>query len=734
MRAQIIPGLGCRLTVRPCLIVALAMLMVLVSRVTAISQDALRVTSNFSAQASVLPNALLVLNTSRPVDSAEGQLAVLVGDVDISNLCEKSVGGLTYNPRLIPLPLGETSVVVYLVSRSNQWTEIARFPLLVEEPKSQVLGTNGALAPSSTDVPKDSNASRSNRFKFIPSISANIKTQSVALFFPESSRPTRINATDLAVQARFQGEYAGSRFGMQNQFELSGSSVQSEAIRFGELGNDAMQLDLAGYLMQYRIGRAGLKVGHVSFGTNRHLINSFSSRGLSLTVPINKRFDFSVGAANGTSIVGFDNFLGLTRSKHNVLSATLGVELLTKRPGGLRVEVSALKGSRLPAANFNQRNINDAETSRGGGFRFAGSDSSQRLRFDAGFARSRYTNPADPLLYQGRTVVPVRPVWRNARYLDLNFDILRGYKLVENRPLNLSIAYRHERVDPLYRSVAAFASADRLSNQMDLTGSLGEISFGFSESKSNDNLGGIRSILKTENGRTAVILSFPMATLFSSVGKTQPWLPRVSYNFDRTHQFAAFVPINGDFFSPANIPDQVSLNQSFAADWQLSTKIRLGYRFNHSFQDSRQPTRERSDLLTQTNGVTAGFSPNQRFDIDFDLNAERASDFDRNSIATTLRVGTNVTWRMTNSMVWTVNTSTTGAGDRARTNERRDVDFSAQYSWRFLANEKSRWHKVQGQFFLRYANRYASAQDRFFGFNNLTKFQIFNAGLNLIFF
>lgn len=699
------------------------------------SQDAIRITPKFSGETSIAPNTPLELETSRPLEESEGQLAILIGDLDVTDLSERTSSGLTYTPRLSPLPIGETSVIVYLVSRAHQWTEIGRFPLLVEGPDLTPVGRNDGSTTSTDNLPPNpAKGNGPNPFTFNPSVSVNVKAQSVALFFPESSRPNRINFTDVAVQASLQGNYSREHIRMQNQFDLSGTSVQNEALRFGELGNNALQVDLSSYLMQYQIGKAALKLGNVSFGTNRHLINSFSSRGLSFTVPINKRFDVSAGAANGTSIVGFNNFFGLNRTKHQILSATLGVEVFDERPGGLRVEVGTLKGSLLPLANFNQRNINDAETSRGVSFRVIGSDSQSRLRFDGGFARSRFTNPADPLLYQGRDVVPVKPASRNARYLDVNYDILRSYKVSESRPLSLAVSYRHERVDPLFRSIAAFASADRLSNQVDVTGSLGDISFGFSDARSNDNLAGALSILKTLTRRNAFQTSFSTASLFGNTTKPNALLPRLSYSFDRVHQFADFVPINGDFNSPSNVPDQVSVFQNFSAEWQLSEKMRLGYRFNHSFQDSRQLTRERFDLLNQINGVTVGFTPTRKLDLNFDMNAERASDFDRNAITTTLRFGTGINWRMTNTMVWAINTSTTGAGDRADTNDRRDIDFDIQYSWRFLATEKNRWQKVQGQFFIRYANRYASARDRLFGFDNLTKFQVFNAGLNLVFF
>lgn len=705
-------------------------------------QEALRVTANFSAPEAVATDAQLELRTTRSLLPGEGHLAVFVGDTDVTALCVKGDSGLIYKPGAVRLPLGETSVTVYLVSEKNEWTELARLPLLVEEPKPAAPATKGDSEgkggqPPATDTPVETPGKKkedTDPFQFIPSVSVNVKAQSVALFFPESSRPDRINFTDVAVQMSLQGNYTRGPLAVQNQFDLTGSSVQNEALRFGDLGNRAMQMDLSSYLMQYQLHKAKFRAGHISFGSNRHLINSFSSRGLSFTVPITKRFDVSAAAMNGTSIVGFNNFFGPTRSKHQIISGALGIEMLTKRPGGLRIEVGTLHGYLLPLSNFNQGNVSDGETSRGASIRVVATDKAERLRFDGGFARSRFTNPADPLLYQGRDVIAVVAVSRNARYLDISYQFLRGFKLSENRPLNLTVAYHHERVDPLYKSVAASSQADRLNNQWDISGSIGEITLAFNHTRSNDNLAGIRSILKTLTRRSALNFAAPASLLLGNSTKPSVWLPRLSYSFDRVHQLAAFVPVNGDFDSPSQIPDQVATNQSFAAEWQLPRSLRIGYRFNHTFQDNRQLGRERGDFLNEVNGVSFGLSPLKTLDLSFDVNAERSSNFEQNSINSTLRFGTSLTWRMTSKMVWAMNVSTTGAGDRANTSQRRDADFDIQYSWQFLTTEKSRWKKVQGQFFIRYANRYASASDRLFGFNTFTKLQTFNGGLNFTFF
>jgi hypothetical protein len=697
------------------------------------ADEAEHISASFSSTQPVSPNSSIQLHSSKPIAKSQERLAVMIGDTDVTSLCVTTNTDITYNAKPFPLPLGETSVIVYLITSQNEWSEIARLPLLVAQPKDEQVKTASATSqpPNAiSQVPQENHVS--GPFQFIPSISVNVKSQSTALFFPDSSRPDRINFTDVAVQASLQGNYQNRVVSIQNQFDLAGTSVQNEALRFGQLGANAPQLDLSGYSMKYQFRKSTLRLGNVSFGSNRELINSFSSRGISLTVPLSKRFDISGAMMNGTSVVGFANFFGISKRKHQVSSATLGIELVEKRPGGFRIELTGLKGSLLPLNSFNQGAVSDAERSKGGSIRVVASDKAQHFHFDGGFARSQFTNPRDPLLYQGLAVIPVRAVWRNARYLEVAYDLLNGYKLTEKRPLILNLSYRHERVDPLYRSVAAFAQADHLNNQLDLTGSLTPITFALNYTRANDNLNGIKSILQTLSRRYAFSIAAPATALLNQDSNSR-WNPHLSFNFDRIHQFAAFVPINGDFVSSTQIPDQVSLLQNFSAEWQLSSNVRAGYRFNYSFQDNRQNGRQRSDLLNENNGVTFGLSL-KNLDLNFDLAAERASSFDQNSINSTFRIGTSLTWRMTSKMAWALNASTTGAGDRAKTNHRRDADFDIQYTWRFLTTEKNRWRKVQGQFFVRYANRYGLSNDFVFGFQNFNKLQTFNAGLNFIFF
>ena len=708
----------------------------------------LTVKASFAGKQAVTPLGQIDLSLNRPLEPAEGRLAVFIGLADMTALFTSTPNGLSYAPKSLPLPTGENPMTIYFVSPNDEWKEIAQFTLHVSS-NQPAEATQKASQENTAGKANQKGANGTarrlgfNKFGVIPSLTLSLESQPAASHFPDSTRPDRPTYADFDLQGSVQTNMADGPFNSQTQFDIVGTSFQGKALRYGELGDGAPQLDLSSYLMQFQIGKARVSLGHVSFGANRFLIDSFSSRGITLAFPVNKQLDFSLTALHGTSVVGWNNFFGLDRRKHQMLGGTVGYEFLKERPGGLRLEVSLLHGSLLPISNYNQGNITDAEQSKGFGFRLITSDKSQRFRAETGFARSRFNNPEDPSLDQGFAVVPVRETTRNARYLEASYDILRNLSLTKNQQANLTFTYRHERVDPLYRSVAAFTQANRHQNHFELVGSIGEINVAVSNFRFHDNLDNIPSILKAFTRRSALILGAPLVSLFGDPAKPAWWLPRVSYSFDRTHQFAEFVPSNSDF-RPPQIPDQVSTNQSFSAEWQAH-RWRFGYRFNDSFQDNRSD-REGVPVLSTlgnvTHGFTLGLSPAKPLDLNLDLSRDNLNsrdsnankDKERNDRA--LRFGINVTWRMMRNSTFAANLSNTlahSAGDLSRTSSRRNTGFDMQWSYRF-GWEKSSLRKVQGQFSIRYANRYAQSLDHLFGINNLTKVQTLNAGLSFTFF
>lgn len=687
----------------------------------------LTVAADFAAKASVAPNEQIGLTINRPLSPAEGRLAVLIGHTDATNLFAATPDGLSYTPKLFSLPAGESQVTVYLVSPGDEWRQVAQFPLRVADQQGATQpqsDSRSALPPAVEAVAR--------RFVLTPALTLGFKSQAAETHFPETNRPERPIFTDFTMQGSLKTEAKRGWFNMQNQFDVAGSSHQNEALRFGQLGNAAPQVDLSSYLMQFQLGKTNFQAGHISYGSNRLLMNSYSSRGLMFTVPMGKRADFSVSAMNGTSIVGWGNFLGLNRRKHQIVSGTLGFEFLPQRKGGLRVEAGAMSGSLLPLAGFNQGALTDVERSRGGSLRLLASDKSQRLRLEAGFARSGFTNPRDPLLEQNAPVLAVRETTRKAHYLDASYDILRDLKLNQTKTAKLTLNFKHERADPLYRSAAAFVQADRMQNQIELAGNIGDFTLAASHLRFEDNLADIPSILKTNTRRDNLIIGAPLAPMLSKPDRHATWLPRLSYNFDRTHQLGRGLPVNSDFNSLSQIPDQVSVNQTLNAEWQFQ-KWRMSYRFNHSAQDNRQIGRERADLRNLINAFSFGLTTSSAFDLNLELNAESAKNFEMNRTDRLWRLGPNFNWRMTPKTVLALTVSSAFAGDVEGASRSRNAEVDLQWSYQFGYGENG-WKKLRGNYFIRYANRYARTFDQVFGLNNLTKLQTLNTGLNITFF
>lgn len=687
------------------------------------------VTAGF-AEREVAPDEAIELRLSRPLTAEDGRIGMFIGATDITSLLGVDGQNLSYTPQFFPFPEGENKVAVYLIGAGGEWKLLAEFSLKVKTGVSAESGTETEDSNEAEAVAESGEES----MEFTPNVSLNIKSQNQILSFPSDAAPQRNPFTDLGGQGNFLFKIARRRWTFSNQFDFAGSSFQQEALRFGELQDRAPRIDLSSYLIELSRGRFKLNLGHISYGSNRHLINSFSSRGITLTLPIGRQNEFSLLAANGSSIVGYDNFIGLSRRKHSVISASFAREFFKERPGGLRLELSVMRGSLLPLSDFNQGEINDAEKSIGFGFRVLGSDKKNRLRYEAGFTRSRFTNPSDPNLDQNLDLTEIRPVSKNARYAEISFDLLQGLKLWREKKLRLTGTFRHEEIEPLFRSIGASTQADRRQFQMEVSGNFGELNFAYGNLRDHDNLANIASILKTFNRRNNFIIGLPVGSFFTP-DKPIRWLPTLSYTFDQTHQFGAFLPVNGEFSDPSQVPDQQSINQLVGAQWQISDRFNISYTYNRTFQDNRQIGREEADFSSSSNTLTLSFKPSQDLDLDFDLSRESQKSFEALRIDRTFRLGTRASWRtpfLKNSNL-SGGFSVTLAGDTNNFNDSRNAEMDAQWSYSFSFGRK-KFKKVSGQFFIRYANRYGDTIDRQFLLNSFNKAQTFNAGLTFNFF
>jgi hypothetical protein len=324
----------------------------------------------------------------------------------------------------------------------------------------------------------------------------------------------------------------------------------------------------------------------------------------------------------------------------------------------------------------------------------------------------------------------VPPITRNARYLDASAEILKDVKLTKEKKLNLTFGFKHEQVDPLFRSLGASTQADKASNDFSLVSAIGDVTAQFTHTRFNDNLANIASILTSLNRANTLLIGVPLASLLSNPQKPSPLFPRVSYNFNRTRAFSEAVPVNGGFEQdPASIPDQVSTNQALTADWQIE-KWRLGYRLNHTIVNNRQLGSQLADQLTLVNGVGIGVAANASLDLNLDINVESINNQEARSIDRTLRLAPTINWRIGKKSTFASNFSTTLARDDAKTKRNNNIEFDMQWTYQFAFFENDRFRKVQGQFFIRYANRFARTRNFVIVQNDLEKTQTLNLGLS----
>ncbi|MDX2034588.1 MAG: hypothetical protein SF339_28190 [Blastocatellia bacterium] len=735
----------------------------------------LRVTASFAGKESIAATGPFELQLSRPLTAEEGRLAVLVGQTDVTALMTIGTQTLHFESRAFPLPAGETQVTVYLVAADNEWKEIATFPLRVAATEAPVIGeapaqppvteTNGVAAaadPAAAATPPVKRRFGFDKIELAPSLNLGVKSQFAETHFPDANRPARTTFADATLTGTWKSEMARGAMQMQQQFDIVGSSFRNEALRFNELQNGAPKIDLSSYLMQFQQGTRKLNLGHGSFGAHRHLINNFSSRGMTFTTPLNSRIDLSAVAMNSTNVVGWSNFFGLANRRHQLFGGVIGLEGVKSRPGALRLEAGVVDAwFTANRQNFNQGNINDAERSQGASVRLVAKDKSERARLDAGFTRSRFVNPEDPLLNQGAAnVVATRQTSRNARFIDAGYDLVKGFSFIkppvapaaadaaatqngqppqaapEPKKFNLTVNLRHEQVDPLFRSIGASTQADLFRNELEFVGSYADLSFTAAHTRFNDNLAEIQTLLRTNTRRTAFAINTPTQGLFSNhvnTAEPNPLFPRLGYTFERVHASADFIPLGDAFKDPGAIPDLATLNQAVTAEWQFKT-VRAGYRLNHSLADNRAVGRERADLQNFVHGMTFGWTPRPTFDLNFEMNFEDANNREEANTNRTLRFAVNTTWQATTRQSIALTFSTLGAGDLRRVNRNRNTEFDLQWNYKLTRESENRFQKAQVNYFLRYSNRFARIQNFLENVNNPTKLQTFNTGLNFIFF
>ncbi len=658
----------------------------------------------------VAPNDPIRLKLDRPLQPNEGALAIFIGHRDVTVLFRQTAPGeFTYTPDRIALPSGEHELIVYQV-RAGDRREIARLSLKVLTP---------AGFETSTVTPR---------------MDLNVKSQLDEEHSEDAPTPERSTYNDLAGQGGLTTEHQRGDLRIASAFNLVGSSYRKEALRFGQEGADAPKVDLTDYRFDVSKGSTAVALGHISYGNNPLLLSNVANRGVMLTQRFGSHVDVSLSSMNGNSIVGPDNFFGLDDAENRINGATLGLEAIADRPGGLRAEVSYVEASVKSLPDFNAGEIPDAEESHGAGLRLLGSTSDGRLRGDFVRAASTYLNPNDPLLAQGDTLVPVNRSRDYGRMADLSYDLLRANTTFSERhPLTVTLSAHHALVDPLYKSLGTFVASDQDLTRYGLSVQIGALLAQAGASRKKDNVEDVPTILKTRTDDTTFNVNAPLGALVGSdSGFGSAW-PTLTYTRQRTHQLAINTPTFADSgFQDTHRPDQLNVMRQWGANWNWG-RFSLGYTRSNSLQDNRQAGREQADFRSTGHQGTAGLRASDTLNLNLGVNATRNHSDEQELTTRTEGATFGFDWQFVER--WTLN----GNYGATRTEDSQNLATSDSYTaqtqvaWRFEVPGYG-GRKLPGQLFLRHSVQSNSNRDNTFGLATDVRHWTVNAGLSLSLF
>ena len=268
----------------------------------------------------------------------------------------------------------------------------------------------------------------------------------------------------------------------------------------------------------------------------------------------------------------------------------------------------------------------------------------------------------------------------------------------------VGVTLRHERVDPLYRSVGAYVQADQQSNGLDVTGSLGALSLQGSLSNARDNLGEISSILTSATRSRGLNAALPLAALFRA-GPGAWYLPALNWSWQYTRQFGEGLPVNGDF-SESHVPDQRSTNVSASLAWSKGS-WNLAYRWNQSYQDNRQAGREQADFRGIVHGLSLGLMPAPEFSANVDVSVERQKSFEAGTTQRLERLGGGLQWQITRTTAIVGSLSQSWGLDPFSDQRTRNTEYQLELSQGFNVYRKVDYGS-QGRLFVRYARSRAA--------------------------
>ncbi|PSB58635.1 hypothetical protein [Chamaesiphon polymorphus] len=677
---------------------------------------------------------------------AQTEIAVFLGDLDITSQMQREGQELVYKSTLLPLPIGEQTLTVYRTTTPDRWEPVATFSVKIAPNSSQIAtqteesgksptattpkpapvsspepsSTTGSTPtnpsdsqsptattpPSTGSTPATTSAAATDPatpIGFDTKLNVNIKSQLAESRSPDAGVSPRPTSLDAAFTGELSALYPIGTGKLQGKVSLVGTTFQPEALRFGELQERASLVDLSAYSIDFTDGDNKVAVGNVCFGNNPLLISNVCTRGVTANVKLNNFADLSIGHLSTTAIVGFDNILGIGESNNNLSGATLGMQVANNAAGGVRLETTVMSGSRLPVANFNVGEVVDAEASDGIGLRVTAANDDGRWKADAGFARSTFTagGANDPQLTEGTNAVALQPVTKHAWYAETSYDILKDVKLDDKRNIALSANIKLEQTDPQFGTLGASVNADRLQAQYGINASIAGANIQFQHTNSEDNIANLPNLLKTKNNSDTISLNVPLQSVLQN---NSTLLPTISYRYQQTDQKGSILAaINGGFDDRSEIPSQLNNTQEIGLEWKFSDALSFDYKFSNTFQDNRQPGRENADFNNISHQFSVGWQPSQQLRFNLGYNLTSAQNLERQITRFTQSPTFGVSWEFVPDVTLAVNYNFNNDSDSIGESLTRSNALDLLLTWNFKTNTFGR--ENPGSVFLRYSGQ-----------------------------
>ncbi len=538
---------------------------------------------------------------------------------------------------------------------------------------------------------------------------------------------------DTAVSAGISWQGTRGGLGFEAAANVVGNSHQGKALRFGGLGARAPKIDLADYRVALTHGSHRLALGHLSAGTHPLLASGLSSRGIGMTTRLGTRTDLALHALSGTAIVGWDDLSGLEEADHQARLLTLGIELLQARPGGLRAELSLLDAPLQPRSGFDTGAVPDAERSRGLGLRLLASSEGGRWQGELALARSRFTNPFDPALALEGELRAVEPTTRNALLASMQWAVLQQHALA-GHPLDLTLALRHERAAPLYRSLAAYVTPDQQTTRAGLQAAWHGATARLDAGTRADNLARIATLLRTRTDEQQLALTLPLPAWMAPTGGAPAagYWPALAWTWRQVHQRAVNTPVPEESgFAATHRPDQIDHSQRLDLTWALPTGS-LRYGLLRSRVDNRQAGRERADFARLSHQVAVDTALGDAWRVGLALTRSRERSVEADLVRWRTGGSAQIAWQA--SARWSLAASVShdvadDSGDFAR---QTDQGVQLQATRRFELPALGR--ALPGQFFVRAAHQGQRQRDTVFDLSADLRSWWVDFGVSLSFF